>query len=195
MRTLRFYVSEGILPAPRRQGKTPVYAREWILNALLAVHLMKTRLGASLSDVGQVIQHLNEDPEILADQVERVAKEHGVTYFFIVDSVFNISAANEIAFADALRRRSLDVSWGAFFSPGRLTRGYLQALKSSGLTHIEFGTDSLSDVMLDSYRKGFSVAEAMHAATLAEHRRLLRDWERRLTPAPQVPSPNTWRQA
>lgn len=68
VRTLRFYVSEGVLPPPRRQGKTPVYPRDWILNALLAIHLMKTRLRRSLGEIKRVVQNLNESPELLAEK-------------------------------------------------------------------------------------------------------------------------------
>ncbi|MBN1444462.1 MAG: hypothetical protein JXA90_17245 [Planctomycetes bacterium] len=68
VRTLRFYVAEGVLPPPLRQGKTPVYPRDWILNALLAIHLMKTRLRRSLGEIRRVIQGIREDPELLADK-------------------------------------------------------------------------------------------------------------------------------
>ena len=47
VRTLRFYVNEGILPSPRRQRTTPVYPEREILNLLLAIHLMKTRFHRS----------------------------------------------------------------------------------------------------------------------------------------------------
>ena len=40
VRTLRFYVDEGVLPAPNKVGKKPVYDKDWILNVLLAIHLM-----------------------------------------------------------------------------------------------------------------------------------------------------------
>lgn len=69
-RTLRFYVTEGILPPPaRRNGRTPVYEEDWILNALLAIHVMKTRLGRSLAEARAVIRNLAEDPAALADKV------------------------------------------------------------------------------------------------------------------------------
>lgn len=80
VRTLRFYVSEGVLPAPRRQGKTPVYPREWILNALLAIHLMKTRLRRSLAEIRAVMERLTESPELLAEQctqLHELASEPG----------------------------------------------------------------------------------------------------------------------
>ncbi len=69
VRTLRFYVDEGILPAPRKIGKTPVYEEEWILNVLLAIHLMKTRFNRSLTEIRQILQAMSESPEILADKL------------------------------------------------------------------------------------------------------------------------------
>lgn len=108
------------------------------------------------------------DPEALAGEVEKTHKEHGVTYFFMVDSVFNISPEPELAFAEALCRRDLGISWGGFFSPANLDRTYLETLRRSGLTHIEFGTDSLSGAMLDSYRKGFCVSDVIDTTQLAE---------------------------
>lgn len=69
VRTLRFYVDEGILPPPRKIGKTPVYEEEWILNVLLAIHLMKTRFSRSLTEIRQILLTMSESPEILADKL------------------------------------------------------------------------------------------------------------------------------
>ena len=69
VRTLRFYVSEGILPPPKKSGKAPVYPQEWILNTLLCIHLMKTRFSRSLTDIKSVLQSLTEHPEILAENL------------------------------------------------------------------------------------------------------------------------------
>jgi DNA-binding transcriptional MerR regulator len=68
VRTIRFYVSEGILPPPRKTGKTPVFPRAWIINALLAIHLMKSRLHRSLAEIKEILQNLVEEPEVLADK-------------------------------------------------------------------------------------------------------------------------------
>jgi DNA-binding transcriptional MerR regulator len=69
VRTLRFYVDEGILPPPKKVGKAPVYEEDWILNVLLSIHLMKTRLDRSLSEIRVILQRLQEDPAILADKL------------------------------------------------------------------------------------------------------------------------------
>lgn len=105
-------------------------------------------------------------PEDVVDEMERLLKDHGVNYFFIVDSLFNISAEQEQAFAEEICRRSLKLSWGAFFSPSRMERDYISILKQSGLRHVEFGTDSLCDTMLHSYQKRFTVKDVMRTSSL-----------------------------
>jgi radical SAM superfamily enzyme YgiQ (UPF0313 family) len=98
--------------------------------------------------------------------MERTMAQWGVRYFFIVDSVFNLCSERERGFAEEICRRSLSLSWGAFFMPCGMDRGYLETLKRSGLKHVEFGTDSLCDAMLESYEKGFSVSEVLRTSSL-----------------------------
>jgi radical SAM superfamily enzyme YgiQ (UPF0313 family) len=101
------------------------------------------------------------DPEVLADEMEQLYREFGVNYFFIVDSIFNIAPMREAAFAEELIRRDLPISWGAFFSPKTMDNEYLATCKRSGLSHMEFGTDSLAEGMLESYHKKFGVDEVI----------------------------------
>ncbi len=75
VRTLRFYVDEGILPPPKKVGKTPVYEEEWILNVLLSIHLMKTRFARALTDIRAVLGLLQEDPAHLADKLSVLYEE------------------------------------------------------------------------------------------------------------------------
>lgn len=76
VRTLRFYVDESILPPPKKVGKAPVYEEEWILNALLCIHLMKTRLSRSLTEIRTVLGRLQEDPTHLADKLSVLYEEY-----------------------------------------------------------------------------------------------------------------------
>ena len=109
------------------------------------------------------------EPQASADEMERLFRDYGVRYFFVVDSVFNLNAEHELAFAEELCRRGLPLNWGAFFAPTGADGAYWHTLKRSGLTHVELGTDSLSDTMLASYQKGFTVDEAMRTtATCAD---------------------------
>jgi radical SAM superfamily enzyme YgiQ (UPF0313 family) len=106
------------------------------------------------------------EPSKVVDDIERLSVERGIKYFFVTDSLFNASAEREQEFAEEICRRSLKISWGAFFSPSRIEKDYLEVLKRSGLTHMEFGTDSLCDQMLVSYRKDFTVADVHRISSL-----------------------------
>jgi radical SAM superfamily enzyme YgiQ (UPF0313 family) len=96
------------------------------------------------------------------DEVARTALklEHaGARYFFITDSAFNCDYGHSIAVAEAFKRSGLTIPWGAFFSPTHPPDGYYETMISAGLKHVEFGTESLSDLMLRSYNKPFKVSD------------------------------------
>lgn len=114
------------------------------------------------------------DPVELVDEVERLVKDYQVRYFFAADSVFNLDRARELAFAEEICRRGIRISWGAFFLPAGLDRPYLSTLRRSGLRHVEFGTDSLSDTVLRVYEKDFTVADVLEASALTQEARLQR---------------------
>jgi radical SAM superfamily enzyme YgiQ (UPF0313 family) len=94
------------------------------------------------------------DPEeIAAAACELQAK--GAKYFFVTDSVFNADCAHSMAVAEAFKKSGLSIPWGAFFAPLKQPDDYFQIMADAGLTHVEFGTDSLSNPVLASYRKPF----------------------------------------
>ncbi len=104
------------------------------------------------------------DPELIADNIERMKKEKGINYFFFTDSVFNIKDSYNQELAETLIRRNLNVSWGAYFTPGNISAEKMRLYKESGLTHVEFGTESLSDAALASYGKNFTFADILKAS-------------------------------
>lgn len=109
------------------------------------------------ADVGDVV-----------DEIEMMVAEWDVRYFFIVDSIFNLDPQRECTLAEEICRRELSISWGAFFAPTAMDEDYLQALSRSGLTHVEFGTDSLCDGVLAALRKGFTVDDVVRASALCQ---------------------------
>ncbi|MEW6264843.1 MAG: lipid biosynthesis B12-binding/radical SAM protein [Thermodesulfobacteriota bacterium] len=90
-------------------------------------------------------------------------EQAGARFLFIVDSVFNADIEHSLAVARAFRQAGLKTPWGAFFTPKAPPAGYFEELARAGLTHIEFGTDSLDPDMLQAYRKPFTVAEVFQA--------------------------------
>jgi len=73
----------------------------------------------------------------------------------VTDSVFNADYAHSIAVAEAFKKSGVSIPWGAFFAPLKHPDDYFRMLADAGLTHVEFGTDSLSNAVLTSYRKPF----------------------------------------
>jgi radical SAM superfamily enzyme YgiQ (UPF0313 family) len=105
------------------------------------------------------------DPAQIVEEIGKL-RSAGVRYVFFTDSIYNIEAEREVRLAEEICRQGIAVSWGAYFAPVGMTREYLSILKRSGLTHLEFGTDSLSDTMLASYNKCFTVEEAVRTSQL-----------------------------
>ena len=100
------------------------------------------------------------------DEVAREALElqaMGARYLFITDSAFNADVDHSLAVAEAFRLHGLSIPWGAFFAPMRPPDGYYALLAEAGLTHVEFGTETLCDPQLKRYGKPFGAAEVSAA--------------------------------
>ena len=106
---------------------------------------------------GRVVRTL--EPNIVVNNIMALKKTKKVNYFFFTDSIFNINKKYNAELCNLLIDNNVNVSWGAYFSPNNLTYDDLVLYKKAGLTHIEFGTDSFSDVQLNNYCKGFSFAD------------------------------------
>jgi radical SAM superfamily enzyme YgiQ (UPF0313 family) len=107
------------------------------------------------------------DPEEVGQTARRL-QEAGARYLFVTDAAFNSSTAHSLAVARAFKQAGVSIPWGGFFAPTETDPDYFRTLAGAGLTHVEFGTESLSDSVLKAYRKPFrssSVFEA-HAAAV-----------------------------
>jgi radical SAM superfamily enzyme YgiQ (UPF0313 family) len=108
-------------------------------------------------------------PETVA-ATARDLQDAGARYLFIADSAFNVDTDHSLAVAEAFKAAGLTIPWGAFLAPMKMPDHYYDALKSAGLTHAEFGTESLSDPVLSAYGKPFDREQVMishEAATRA----------------------------
>lgn len=101
------------------------------------------------------------DPDHVAQTAVNLQKA-GAKYFYITDSVFNADIEHSLAVARAFIRYGVSIPWGAFFAPMKVPDSYYPQLAEAGLSHVEFGTEALSDVMLENYRKPFRVDDVLH---------------------------------
>jgi radical SAM superfamily enzyme YgiQ (UPF0313 family) len=99
----------------------------------------------------------------------RELQDAGAKYIFITDSAFNASYDHSKQVAEAFIRAGVSIPWGGFFAPTVPPADYFKLMKDAGLTHVEFGTESLSEKVLASLRKPFARADvfAAHQEALA----------------------------
>ena len=105
-------------------------------------------------------------PEAIADELEELERL-GARHAFIVDSVFNSSAAHVMETCEAIIRRGLKISWSCSMRPRGLDAEQLRVMRLSGLSHIEFGTDSFCDPVLATYGKRFTFEDVLRSSELA----------------------------
>jgi len=111
-------------------------------------------------------QHRRRPPELVADELAEVAGR-GARYVFIVDSVFNSSPTHVFETCEAILRRGVRIRWGCFLRPQGLTAEQMAVMARAGLTHIEFGSDSFSDTVLEAYDKRLCFDDILRSAGLA----------------------------
>jgi len=133
---------------------------------------IQTKRGCSLNCIyctypvieGRKIRTL--DTGKIVETLTQLYKERGIDYVFFTDSVFNLSEKYNIELAEKIIQSKINIRWGAYFYPNGLSKGFLSLLKKSGLTHIEFGTESICDRTLEKYGKHFTVEDIMKSSEL-----------------------------
>jgi radical SAM superfamily enzyme YgiQ (UPF0313 family) len=113
---------------------------------------------------GSKVRTLNADK--IVETLSDLYFNKDINYVFFTDSVFNISDSFNIELAEKMLRKGLKIKWGAYFSPHGLDKQTLKLYANAGLTHIEFGTESLSDKTLKNYGKHFEVHEVIDVSNL-----------------------------
>jgi radical SAM superfamily enzyme YgiQ (UPF0313 family) len=107
--------------------------------------------------------HRRQPAEAVAEEFAQLSRL-GAKYAFVVDSVFNSSQRHVADICEAIIRRNLNIAWGCFLRPQGLTAELMQLMARAGLSHAEFGTDSLCDEVLSEYRKGFTFDDVLHSS-------------------------------
>ncbi len=113
---------------------------------------------------GPRIRTLNTDE--IVNTLKDLYFNKGINYVFFTDSVFNIENEYNHELADKIISSGIRIKWGAYFTVKNLNEKLLIKLKQSGLTHVEFGTESLSDLTLKKYGKSFRVRDVIEKSEL-----------------------------
>ncbi len=106
------------------------------------------------------------DVDRIVDTLSDLYHRKQVDYVFFTDSVFNIATEFNARLCEAIIRSGIKIRWGAYFTPHNLSHEMLGLYQRAGLTHVEFGSESFSDIQLENYGKHFRFAD-IHKASEA----------------------------
>lgn len=118
---------------------------------------------------GQQVRYRDAD-EVVDDICKAVSL--GVEYFFIVDSVFNISEDHVANICNRILQQNLKIEWGCFLRPSNISSELMKLMARAGLKHIEFGSDSFCDEILSSYGKMFTFEDIFTSSEIARKERV-----------------------
>jgi radical SAM superfamily enzyme YgiQ (UPF0313 family) len=167
----------GVVPSPwdgnltRELYKESPYIPFYLKNG--GMLNLQTKRGCNFKCIYCTYPHI-EGKKLRLIPAEEVAEtalwieKTGARYFFVTDSVFNGDYDHSIEVARAFIRAGISIPWGAFFAPTRPPKDYYRIMADAGLTHVEFGTESLADDVLESYRKPFRVDHVLSAHAAAK---------------------------
>ncbi|PLX05540.1 MAG: B12-binding domain-containing radical SAM protein [Marinilabiliales bacterium] len=108
---------------------------------------------------GTKVRNLN--PDKIVQTLVHLYRDKKVNYVFFTDSVFNLGKSYNRELAEKIIETGIHMKWGAYFSPKDLDVETLSLFKKAGLKHIEFGTESMSNAVLKSYNKHFTVKDVL----------------------------------
>jgi radical SAM superfamily enzyme YgiQ (UPF0313 family) len=114
-------------------------------------------------------------PEAVADEMERLRLELGVTEQFIVDSSFNADEEHMATVCEELHRRRGrpgaplgDVSFSCYLQPRVGDRDVFGLLRAAGCTSVDLGVDTAAEALLPGLGKSFTVADLRLATSAAK---------------------------
>lgn len=105
-------------------------------------------------------------PDIVAQEIAILKKKQGASHVFFVDDIFTYPVSHAAAVCEALIKKNVTIAWSCFASPRGISKKLLMLMKKAGCTHIEFGSDALSEGVLKKLRKPFTVADIINASRL-----------------------------
>jgi len=103
-------------------------------------------------------------PQAVADEIERLYRDHGRGEVFIVDSAFNADEEHMAAVCRALAARRLPVRFSCYLQPRVSDPSLFGLLAAAGCMAVDFGTDAGSESMIAALGKAFTADDVRRAS-------------------------------
>lgn len=102
----------------------------------------------------------------------REIRSRGISEVYFVDSVFNNPPEYAKDLCRAMLKADLDLKWTCYAAPLNFDEEMARLFVESGCLGVEFGTDTLSPVMLKNLGKSFSVPEVLEISAICHGQKL-----------------------
>jgi radical SAM superfamily enzyme YgiQ (UPF0313 family) len=143
----RYYVEGGMANLQTKRGCP--------FTCIYCIYPLLEGRGLRLRPVGEIIS-----------EIRALVEDHGVSYLYFVDDIFNYPPAFAEELCLAIVREKIAINWSAFINPGFVNASLVAAMAAAGCDAVEFGTESGSPQMLANLAKSFGVREIRSASLL-----------------------------
>ena len=103
----------------------------------------------------------------VVDEIEHLTQVCGIHNFAFVDSLVNANPRRLEEICKWILRKGLDIRWGAFARPDRLSPGLAQNMYASGCRYLKFGMESGCQRMLSRMNKMATVQSTIEGLAAA----------------------------
>jgi len=122
-------------------------------------------------------QYRLRSPKLIADEIEMLVKETGISHVEFADSIFNIPLSHAKAVLREVIRKKLDLRLHTMgLSPGAVDEELLDLMKLAGFNEVDIGAESTCDSILESLAKDFKREDIINTATLLKKKKIPVTW-------------------
>lgn len=117
------------------------------------------------------------DPKRVADEIETLVKETGITHLEFTDSIFNMPLSHSKKVLREVIQKKLNLRLHTMgLSPAAIDEELLDLMKSAGFNEVDIGAESACDEILQSLAKDFKRADVLKAADLLKSKKIPVTW-------------------
>ena len=117
------------------------------------------------------------NPRRVADEIEILVKETGISHVEFADSIFNIPLSHAKEVLREVIRKKLDLRLHTMgLSPGAVDEELLDLMKLAGFNEVDIGAESTCDSILESLAKDFKREDIINTANLLKKKKIPVTW-------------------
>ncbi|MBT8341846.1 MAG: radical SAM protein [Desulfatitalea sp.] len=136
-------------------------------------------LGCSYCTYNRIegLKYRLRDPQIIADQIEKLYKETGITHLEFTDSTFNIPLNHCKKVLKVMKKKNLKLNLRTMgLNPGAVDEELVDLMKENGFRDVDLGAEAGCDAMLKSLGKNYTKEDVIRAGKLLQKNNIPVTW-------------------